>query len=335
MIGILGVFAFGISGKFEGFSLFKEELVKEETVKLDENIKNILIEGTSHGVELKKSEDENIKISQYGNKNNLFTIKNEDGTFHIHVEDKISFFTLGFNKRKLTIEIPESYNGNLDAKTIAGGILIESKFILNNINLESTSGGVQTLNDLLTKSFRAHTVSGGIKIESDLIVTNNITDEFENDFDMTKNIIDLKSTSGGIKTAGNVMADNIIARTVSGGIDFNNVDVKNYDLQSTSGGIKIESISGEGNAKTTSGGIDIFLKKPQEQVQLETTSGGIRLKLENSLQFTLEANTTSGGINTNFATETSNRNSATAKIGENPTVNIIAKASSGGIKIEN
>lgn len=55
-----------------------------------------------------------------------------------------------------------------------------------------------------------------------------------------------------------------------------------------------------------------------------------------SLQFNLTAQTASGGIRTNFATQKNERgNQAIANIGDNPTVSITAKASSGGIRIEN
>lgn len=169
-------------------------------------------------------------------------------------------------------------------------------------------------------NLKAGTSSGGVKSEDGFIL----------------NDVKLYSSSGGVRVNGNLTANSLDATTSSGGIHIGNADVQTYYLQSSSGGIKAEGLSGGGEAKTSSGGIQLSLVEPKGDIKLTSSSGGIKVMLEPLLQFTLDARVSSGGIHTNFAAEKSdNGKKATAKVGDNPAANIIARTSSGGIRVEN
>lgn len=282
----------------------KDTLIKNEDIVLG-NSQNIIMEGTKHNLEIRKTSGDSIIVNQYGNPNSksedLFLVSTFEDSIHIYIKERIHIGTFNFNNynERLVVEIPEGFNGNLEAKALSGSIEIEDEFTLKNIKLNNSSGGIY--------------------------VNKNITAD----------MLNAKTLSGRIQFNGDITAKDLDGKTSSGGIRMSTVNVENYILQSSSGSIKIDNISGGGIAKTASGSIKLSLNNPKGDINLNSLSGSINVELEPSLQFTLAAQTNSGGIHTNFAVNKNKRgNNATANIGENPTVNIIAKTSSGGIKIE-
>lgn len=296
---IAGLIIFSVNGGFEAV------LIKDESISLGD-IRNIVVEGSHQAVEIRETGGDSIKVSQYGNAKTrseaLFSVSTSDDGIRIYFDDIWYFNLFSFNiNEKLVVEIPEDFTGNLEAEASSGGLNIEDEFTLKSVSLQSSSGGIY--------------------IERDITADEDIT---------------VKSSSGGIEFNGTVTAKNLYAETSSGEIRLGDVKVESYYFHSSSGRIKAESISGGGEAETSSGGIQLSLKNPKGDIKLTSSSGGIKITLESSLQFTLDARTGSGGIHTNFTIEKNeNGNKATAKIGDNPVANIIAQASSGGIKVEN
>lgn len=361
---VVGMILFSING---GFSHMTETgtLIKTEDVLL-RNIRDIVVEGSSQAVEIRKTSGDSIKISQYGNAKTrdekLFLVSASDDRVRIYFDETWHFDLFHFSiYEKLVVEIPEEFTGNLDAKTSSGGIKTEDELTLKNTLLQSSSGGIYINKNLTADSLNAKTSSGGIHLEGNMIIKENVTLKSSSGGIKLNGTVTarglnaetssggirsavsinaeekavLKSSSGGIYLDGAVTAEDLNARTNSGGIRLGTVSVETYYLQSSSGGIRIESISGGGEAETSSGGIQLSLKDPKGDVRLTSSSGTITVALEPSLQFTLDAQTSSGGIHTNFAAEKNEKgNKATAKIGDSPAVNIIAHASSGGIRVE-
>jgi lia operon protein LiaG len=289
-----------------GISNLRESdiLVKNEEIILGK-AQNIVIEGTSQSVEIRKTSGDRIIVSQYGNQNskeeNLFLVSTSEDQVQIYFNKTRNYKLFNFfnYNERLVVEIPEDFHYNLNAKTSSGNLKIEDNFALNKVQLLNSSGGIH--------------------------VNKNLTAE----------TLDLKTSSGEILFEGDITAENLFAGSSSGGIRLQNVNVNNYNLQCSSGEIKVGSISGGGEARTSSGGIHLSLKNPKGDISIGASSGSIDIELEPSLEFTLDAQTSSGGIHTNFAVVKNEKgNKATANIGDNPTVNIIANASSGSIRIK-
>jgi len=251
----------------------------------------------------------------------LFSLTNTGDSIRIYFETKWTFYLFNFNiNERLLIEIPEAFNGNLDAGTSSGGVTCEDEFALGDVKLHSSSGGIRINGNLTANHVSVKTSSGGINAKG------NITSKEE---------VRLKTSSGGIKLEGSVAVSKLDARTLSGGIRLASAEVESYYLHSSSGAIRAESISGTGEAETSSGGIQLSLAKPKGDVKLTASSGTIKITLEPDLQFTLDAQVSSGSIHTNFdANKSDNGKKETATIGENPVVNITARTSSGGIRAE-
>jgi len=364
LVAVLGIGAiiYGVGGGFS--KMTTGVLVKEESIALG-SIRSIEVSSTYQSVEIRKTTDDHIKISQYGHDDlsgdELFSVSTSDGSVRIYMTGKWHFRIMNFIDDTLIIEIPENFSGDLDAETSSGSMKVIDEFQWTTAALKSSSGDIHIYDHLTADSLYAKTSSGAIRAEGNIrsngdvsfksssgdirlggtVTAKNLNAEtstgairFQASVDMTENIT-LKSSSGSIRLDGEIQAAKLQATVNSGGIGLGSVAVESFYLESSSGTINADSISGGGEAKTTSGGIRLTLKDPGDSVNLNATSGDIRVWLESSLQFTLEAQTTSGGIHTNFATEKNEKgNKATAIIGDHPTVQIIAHASYGGIRIE-
>lgn len=318
-------------------------LIKNEEILLG-NAQNIVIESTRQSLEIRKTSGDNIIVSQYGNPNakreDLFFVSTSSDKVHIYIESDFKIFNFFNYDERLLVEIPEEYFGNLDAVASSGSIKVENEFTLKNVRLRNTSGSIKINNNITTDALEVKTSSGGIRFNGTVTAKDIYAETSSGSINSTMSInvnekIMLRCTSGGVHLDDDITAKIIDARTSSGGIRLGDVNVDSYDLRCTSGSIKIDSISGAGDINTSSGGISLALVNPRGDINLSATSGSIKITLEKDLQFTLDAQTNSGGIRTNFAAEKNEKgNHATANIGYNPTVNIYARASSGGIKVE-
>lgn len=161
--------------------------------------------------------------------------------------------------------------------------------------------------------------SGNIDFNSDMKFNDlNITQtsgDFTNDASITCNKINLKATSGNIK-AGNLYC-------------------KYYDINTSSGDIDVDSLSGSGRIKSTSGNIKINYSDINEYTDVIATSGDIDLLIPKKLNFKFDGHCTSGDINSNFNIdyEGKKQNKASAAVGNEPYKKISVGTTSGNINI--
>lgn len=322
-----------------------DTLIKDEEINLG-NIEKIKIDSTSQSIQIRKTDGNSIKVSQYGDPDtlneDLFLVSTTNDSLHIYFNKRyrISLFCINYNER-LVVEIPERFYGDLDTAASSGSIKIEDEFAFKDVELTSSSGSIRIEKNITADILNASSSSGSIRFNG-IVTAKDISAKassgsIRSDMNIISNgSTDFNTSSGSIDIKGDISAKDLYAHSSSGGIHLSNVFVESYSVKCTSGSINIDSISGGGSAKTSSGGIRLALQNPKGDVDLNSTSGSIRVTLDPSLQFTLTARTTSGGIHTNFNINKNDKgNHATASIGDNPTVNITANASSGGIRVEN
>ncbi|NLO09930.1 MAG: DUF4097 domain-containing protein [Clostridiales bacterium] len=309
------------------------------------NTENIIIETSRQSIYIRKTTGDKIKITQYGSSDTrneeLFLVSSSGDDIHIYIkrEFRMQFFNF-IDRERLIVEIPEDFYGNLDVSASSGSIRVEDEFTLKNTKLHTSSGSTHISKSISVDNLNMRSTSGSIRLNGDVkakdISAETTSGSIGSDMEIKADgKIELRASSGSINMGKDITAKDLYAYTNSGGLRMENVYVENFDLKCTSGSIRVNSISGAGYAKTSSGSIQIALSNPNGDVDLNTSSGSIRLGLEPSLEFTLTAETNSGGIKTSFPTQKNERgNYATANVGDNPTVNITARASSGGIRIE-
>ena len=143
-----------------------------------------------------------------------------------------------------------------------------------------------------------------------------------------------------INTSGDIRIEEIVSEKIRIDSTSGDISFKDYtgsiDIENTSG--RISLVDGESNEDilivSTSG--DILIEQEQvSDMNIRITSGDIKIKLPESSGFYLDANTTSGDINSSFpiAISSSGRNDLEGKIGEGGAV-ITVKATSGDIDID-
>ncbi len=93
---------------------------------------------------------------------------------------------------------------------------------------------------------------------------------------------------------------NLSIETSSGEQEIENIKSKNSKLLASSGDIEIYNFTGDLNIITSSGKINLDYKEFHNNINITTSSGDIKVILPNNSNFKLEANTSSGDIESNF-----------------------------------
>lgn len=90
--------------------------------------------------------------------------------------------------------------------------------------------------------------------------------------------------------------------TTNGGIAIDHVEGR-IDFKTVNGGVKLTAVAGEVHGRTSNGGVDVDLEGATWQGQgldVQTSNGGVRLRLPEQYSAQLEAGTVNGGINIDF-----------------------------------
>jgi Putative adhesin len=91
-------------------------------------------------------------------------------------------------------------------------------------------------------------------------------------------------------------------KTTNGGITIDSVDGR-LEFETVNGGVKLSSVSGEVHGRTSNGGVDVDLDGTTwlgEGLDVQTSNGGVRLRIPEQYSARLEAGTVNGGISTDF-----------------------------------
>jgi DUF4097 and DUF4098 domain-containing protein YvlB len=111
--------------------------------------------------------------------------------------------------------------------------------------------------------------------------------------------VDVVSTNGGIELTGTRGGAHL--KTSNGGLTARNVE-GNMELKSTNGAITVAHSSGALKAVTTNGGIQAELSgvPANADLSLESTNGGVSVRLPRDARFSLDAATSNGGVESEF-----------------------------------
>jgi DUF4097 and DUF4098 domain-containing protein YvlB len=91
-------------------------------------------------------------------------------------------------------------------------------------------------------------------------------------------------------------------KTTNGGISIENVDGR-IDFATVNGGVKLAAVAGEVHGRTSNGGVDVDLTGATwlgEGLDVETSNGGVRLRIPEQYSARLDAGTVNGGISVDF-----------------------------------
>jgi lia operon protein LiaG len=242
----------------------RAELVKEESISLND-VQNLELLSSSGAMHIRATDSDMMTVRQYGYANDLFDLRKSGDRVTMDAQrNNISISIISFNlNQRYEIDIPRSWLGNVEMRTSSGGIRVQDSFEWNDVNIKCTSGG--------------------ITVERDLTV----------------NRLDVSVSSGGINMRGTIKADNVQVKTMSGGATAQLIDTREFNIESSSGGIRVDELRGQGDVRCTSGGIRIALLYPTGNVELRVTSGGIRVDVPRDLRHLVSTSATSGAVSVN------------------------------------
>lgn len=131
-------------------------------------------------------------------------------------------------------------------------------------------------------------------------------------------LLKVDNGSGGVQM-DDVRADDCDVDSGSGGLTGRGVSCRRFNLDIGSGGVRIEDASMDDvNIDTGSGGIALTLRNSPRRLSASAGSGSVTLGLPASLDATLDIETGSGSITTDFAVRTNRveRNSLRGTVGD-------------------
>lgn len=115
--------------------------------------------------------------------------------------------------------------------------------------------------------------------------------------------IDLDTGSGGVTITG-VKGGSLKMDTGSGSIRGGDIDVSDLKADVGSGGVHLERVrASRVNVDAGSGGTELELLSSIDQMKVEAGSGGVTIRLPASLSATVDLETGSGGIDTDFSVQ--------------------------------
>ena len=125
-------------------------------------------------------------------------------------------------------------------------------------------------------------------------------------------------------------------RTTNGGISVDSVDSR-VELRTVNGGVKLTRMAGDVQGRTTNGGVDVDLEGSTWQgagLDLQTTNGGVRLRIPDGYAAHLETGTVNGSVNIDYPVTVQGRigrSFSTDIGGGGPTLRV--RTSNGGVRI--
>jgi len=261
------------------------DIIKNESYSL-EDIENISLNLKSSDVEFFESDNNELKVIQYGNSNATeFTgTVNNKSIKIIDSRNSFMFFNFGHNSR-YEVYLPKNYSGNLvvetisgeislnnfvlnlkamEIKSVSGDIRLNSKFTANETNVKTVSGEI-IINQINSDKVALETTSGDIEIDS--IISNNLnisTVSGEVTLDSISNMVKINTTSGDVTVKNLTITDDSKISTISGEIEIG----MNEDSDCR---IKTDTVSGDTDIR------DNNYKDGQYEFKLSTTSGDIEI----------------------------------------------------------
>ncbi|MEN3338237.1 MAG: hypothetical protein V7647_1913 [Acidobacteriota bacterium] len=125
-------------------------------------------------------------------------------------------------------------------------------------------------------------------------------------------------------------------KTTNGGISVDGLDSR-VEFTTVNGGVKLSRMAGDVEGRTSNGGVDVDLDGTTWQgtgLDVQTTNGGVRLRIPANYSAHLETGTVNGGVNIDYPMTTQERagRSVSADIGGGgPTLRV--STSNGGVRV--
>lgn len=177
------------------------------------------------------------------------------------------------NEAKYVITVPAKFNARL--KTDGGGI--STSDLTGSVNADTSGGGLDF--ERLRGPLDGDTSGGAIRV----------TD--------CEGAINIHTSGGGIEATGG-------SGTLHGDTSGGGITVKDFHgparIETSGGGLVIDNVAGAIDGSTSGGSIEANLLSPISGVRLETSGGGVTVRIPASAAFDLDAETSGGGVHSDL-----------------------------------
>ena len=300
-IALCNILAFSIQNKewnwfmsFRDLDDIRKEEYKRQEEKIDiTDIEKIKVELDTSDVNVFFTEESEIKVIQYSYKelkgDEVFKVDRSSSNITISKKSNMHFHFFYINQSAFDVYIPKAYEESLEIRVVSGDIKADENLKFRNLKIYSTSGDIEMAN-VEADEINIESVSGDIELQNignSTIKLKTVSGNIE--VESTKGKIEAKSTSGNIEIEK--IEGEVELNTVSGEIESNDFRITGTSkIKTTSGNVKM-FLNSENNceikAKSTSGNItypngrNVMGKEPYVELNVQTTSGNIKLENKN------------------------------------------------------
>ena len=278
---------------------------------------------------------ETINISLYSEQ--LKVIQNSGSDFSIEIDCNHKKYQPKVSYNNGEIRIKATRHVNIASIYICKiELSIPQNYKFDAINIESASGKI-SIEQLSAEEINISSISGAIE-------ANSLSADFEANVHSTSGSLELKEIKGDevniATTSGSIDIDKVEAietsfASVSGSIGLNCLDGESLDVHSVSGSQKLYDIFCDYfNLHAVSGSIALELADaPTASSEISTSSGSVRLYLQNNKGFDLSFETGSGSFKDKLTSNnfSPRKNFKASYFGGGPEISI--KTGSGSLEL--
>lgn len=304
-LGLCAMLFMGLSGNLQlwgssGFGFFGRAKLANRQVFSAANFSGVSANYSSEKITLLASGNKDeIVLEEYMSKwdsSMLADISTADGKLAIGGGQR-KF--LPFWDCEIVLYLPANYLADIGVVSTSGTVYAKSNFAFAALDVKSSSGSVRLQNVSCSENISLSTTSGSISAQE--LVAKQSINLAASSGSIRPESLNAKSivakTAGGSVRLGSAAANTIELSALSGGISANKLEGQ-FNLQTSSGSIRVQNAKGGGDAASTSGEISLSLGKLNGNLNMQTSSGACRLFVQKSESFYFSAQTSSGGIRT-------------------------------------
>ena len=215
-----------------GFDLTKLGTAKYETnaYGVEESFTNIEIDTKETDIEFKQSEDGGVKVVCYERDKVKHSVKVENGTLKIRVEDKrsrLDHINLFSKSLSLTVYLPSGTYGSLSVGSSTGSVKVPGDYSFDSVDITASTGSI-SCDASAAGSFRIKTSTGSISCKG-----------------ISAKTIDLSVSTGDV-TLGSAACSGTVSVSVStGGTNVEGLRCRDFSSKGTVGKINMKDLVAE------------------------------------------------------------------------------------------
>jgi DUF4097 and DUF4098 domain-containing protein YvlB len=266
---------------FDLATLFNDATVTSDH-QITQEFDSIFIQTTNADIVLLPSQDGECRVECVERETRPHAVTVKDGTLHIEVqpEIKFGFFTA---QTSVTVYLPDRLYDKVELDTVSSSIISEQRLKVDYLMAETVSGDL-SVKQLDARTATIQTVSGGMSL-SNLNVTEHLSltttsGDFWAEY-LHCDTLSIQSTSSNCEMIDVYVAGLWEMESVSGDIFFVHSDAASLSISSVSGNVQGSLLTQKTfDVQSTSGSIRVPKEQSGGDCRIETVSGNVYITYE-------------------------------------------------------